>query len=307
MLADVAGGGRSASTGCFRCRSARKAPARSAATSRPMPAARPCSPMATARDLVPRPRSGAADRRDLERPAGAAQGQYRLRPARPLHRRRGHARHHHRRGAEAVPEAARQSVAFVGLADPEMALALFQRRARRGPANALTAFELMPRIGARDCLRRTFPGMRDPLRRDACLVRAARDFVLAVAGGRRTRRSRPFSPTGVAAGASRTRVRHGRRSKRRRSGSFARRCRRCRRREGGSIKHDVARAGRAVPELHPQATRAVMALIPGRAALPLRPSRRRQHPFQHQPAGRRRQAAFLARWDEMNDDRARAW
>ena len=43
--------------------------------------------------------------RDLERPAGAQEGQYRLRPARPLSRRRGHARHHHQGGAEAVAQA----------------------------------------------------------------------------------------------------------------------------------------------------------------------------------------------------------
>ena len=43
--------------------------------------------------------------RALERLARPAQGQYRLRPARPLHRRRRHAGHHHRRRAEAVPAA----------------------------------------------------------------------------------------------------------------------------------------------------------------------------------------------------------
>ena len=52
----------------------------------------------------PRPRGRAGGRAHLERPHGPAQGQYRLRPARPLHRVRGHARHHHRRSAEALPE-----------------------------------------------------------------------------------------------------------------------------------------------------------------------------------------------------------
>ena len=37
---------------------------------------------------------------------GTAQGQHRLRPEASLRRRRGHARHHHRGGAEALPEAA---------------------------------------------------------------------------------------------------------------------------------------------------------------------------------------------------------
>ena len=38
---------------------------------------------------------------------GPAQGQHRLRPARPVHRQRRHAGHHHRRDHEAVPAARR--------------------------------------------------------------------------------------------------------------------------------------------------------------------------------------------------------
>ncbi len=49
-----------------------------------------------------RPRGRAAQRRHLERAAGAQEGQYRLRPQAPVHGRRGHARHHHQGGAEAV-------------------------------------------------------------------------------------------------------------------------------------------------------------------------------------------------------------
>ena len=48
-----------------------------------------------------------ADGRILQRPVEAEKGQYRLRSAQPVHRRRGHARHHHRRDPEAVSEAAR--------------------------------------------------------------------------------------------------------------------------------------------------------------------------------------------------------
>ena len=57
------------------------------------------------RELCLGPGSRHAAGRNLERPARPAQGQYRLRPARPVHRRRRHARHHHRRRAEAVSAA----------------------------------------------------------------------------------------------------------------------------------------------------------------------------------------------------------
>ena len=48
-----------------------------------------------------------ADGRDAERAVEAEEGQHRLRSAQPLHRRRRHARHHHRGDAETVSEAAR--------------------------------------------------------------------------------------------------------------------------------------------------------------------------------------------------------
>ena len=59
------------------------------------------------RELTLGPRSGAAGRRGVGRAQGLAQGQYRLRPEAALHRRRGHARHHHRGDAQALPAAAR--------------------------------------------------------------------------------------------------------------------------------------------------------------------------------------------------------
>ena len=54
-----------------------------------------------------RARSGAGRRPDPERAVEAEKGQHRLRSAQPLHRRRRHARHHHRGDAETVSEAAR--------------------------------------------------------------------------------------------------------------------------------------------------------------------------------------------------------
>ncbi len=50
-------------------------------------------------------RAGDAAGRGVERPARAQEGQYRLRPARPLPRSRRDARHHHQSGAEALAQA----------------------------------------------------------------------------------------------------------------------------------------------------------------------------------------------------------
>ena len=54
--------------------------------------------------------------------------------------------------------------------------------------------------------------------------------------------------------------------------------------EGGSIKHDVAVPVARVPEFVARANRARRADDPGRAAGAVRPSRRRQHPLQCEPA-----------------------
>ena len=97
---------RPRSTACSRCRSARKEAAPSAAISPPMPAARLPGVWRGARDGA-RAGSGAGRRPDPERAVEAEEGQHRLRSAQPLHRRRGHARHHHRGDAETVSEAAR--------------------------------------------------------------------------------------------------------------------------------------------------------------------------------------------------------
>ena len=54
---------------------------------------------------VPRPGGGDGARRDLGRTLGPAQGQHRLRPARSVHRQRGHAGHHHCGDLEALSAA----------------------------------------------------------------------------------------------------------------------------------------------------------------------------------------------------------
>ena len=57
--------------------------------------------------------------------------------------------------------------------------------------------------------------------------------------------------------------------------------------EGGSIKHDISVPVAAVPDFIEEANAAVVKLHSGLAAGAVRPSRRRQHPLQCQPADRR--------------------
>lgn len=60
-----------------------------------------------------------------------------------------------------VPRPRGKQVAYVGLASPEAALALFEKASQRC-GSALTGFELMPRIGI-EFTTRHIPGVRDPL------------------------------------------------------------------------------------------------------------------------------------------------
>ena len=125
-----------------------------------------------------------ADGRILQRPQQAEKRQYRLRSEKPVHRRRGHARRDHRRGAAA------------GSA-PALDRDRFRRRCPRPrrrwrcstsrPSNAgggVTSFELMPREGIEIVLRYT-AGCRDPLADAASLVRADR---IVLAGAKRAAR-----------------------------------------------------------------------------------------------------------------------
>ena len=113
------------------------------------------------------------------------QGQYRLRPQGPLHRGRGNARHHHRGGAEALSEAARRRASpSSALSDPAAALALFRLARGERRRTALTACELMPRIGIEIVLRH-LPGARDPLAGPHAWYVLLEISSLALAGGRR--------------------------------------------------------------------------------------------------------------------------
>ena len=122
-----------------------------------------------ARDLTTGLEVVLADGRIVERAVQTAQGQHRLRPEEPVHRRRGHARDHHRGGAEAVSQSAlaRHRLRRPGRPD-EGAGAFGLARAALG--QTVTSFELMPRIAldfvlalraglARSLERRAMPGM----------------------------------------------------------------------------------------------------------------------------------------------------
>jgi FAD/FMN-containing dehydrogenase len=191
-----------------------------------------------------------------------------------------------------------RSVAFLGLRDPEAALSLLEV-ARALAASSLTAFELIPRIGIEVVLRHV-PGTRDPMASphlwyvliEVSSLRSEADAEATVEAIFGEGVARGLVEDGVAATSldqanAFWRIRHA--------------LSEVQKREGGSIKHDVAVPVAAVPELIRRAGEAVTALIPGC----------RPFPFGHladgnihynvsQPVGADR-AAFLARWDEVND------
>ena len=99
-----------------------RAAARSAATSRPMPAvSRRVQLRRHARPRA-RSRSRAGRRPRARRAEEPAQGQHGLRPAGPVHRRRGHARHHHGSEPEAVAASAHDRNAFFAVPDAAAAV-----------------------------------------------------------------------------------------------------------------------------------------------------------------------------------------
>ncbi|HET7715139.1 MAG TPA: FAD-binding oxidoreductase [Bauldia sp.] len=195
------------------------------------------------------------------------------------------------------PKPRGRSVAFVGLKDPEAALRLLEL-AQAQASSGLTAFELIPRI-AIDVVVKYVPGTRDPLasRHDwyvlieVCSFRSEADAETTIES---------IFGEGVAQGV----VEDGVQARSLDQANALWRIRHAlsevQKHEGGSIKHDVAVPVAAVPEFITRAGEAVTALIPGC----------RPFPFGHmgdgnihynvsQPAGAD-QAAFLARWDEVN-------
>jgi FAD/FMN-containing dehydrogenase len=189
------------------------------------------------------------------------------------------------------------AVAFVGVASPEAALALFNI-ARGIAAQSLTAAELMPRL-ALDAVLQHVPGTRDPLSSPHAWY-----MLLEVSSGRSQADAEATLESIFAAGAERGVVEDGVAAQ---SGEQAAQFWRLRevlsetqKHLGGSIKHDVAVPVGKVPEMLARAHAAAKALIPGC----------RPFPFGHigdgnihlnisQPPGMDKQA-FLARWTDMN-------
>ena len=179
--------------------------------------------------------------------------------------------------------------------------AQFRQGSRRARPSA---FELMPRIGLELVLRH-IPGARDPLAAAASLVCAR-----SRSPGFRRERGRGVASATLGAGARRRAVARGRDARRirsirrRRSGGCARACRR----------RKSARAARS-STTSPCRSSAFRLFSTKRARALRRISRRRGRCpsaiwataictiMSRSPIGADK-AAFLARWDEMNDDRA---
>jgi FAD/FMN-containing dehydrogenase len=186
--------------------------------------------------------------------------------------------------------------AFVGLPSPEAALALFNLANERA-GGMVTSFELIPRIAVEFAVRHA-PVCRDPLDRPHpwyVLVelssqaseglRATMEELLSAGVERGL-----VDDATIAASLDQTKafwlLRHHIAD--------------TQKYEGGSIKHDVSVPVNAVPAFIAEASAAALALVPGA----------RPCPFGHlgdgnihfnisQPVGADR-AAYLARWDEMN-------
>ena len=103
-------------------------------------------------------------RRGLGRPVGPAQGQHRLRPARPVHRQRGHAGRDHRRDAEALSRSRRRAMtALAACATLDAARGAAAAGTARASAPGLTGFEVMGELRARRWCASHFPQLAQPL------------------------------------------------------------------------------------------------------------------------------------------------
>lgn len=200
------------------------------------------------------------------------------------------------------PKPRAQDVAFVGLASPADALALFSAaRARAGAM--LTGFELMPRVGLEFTLRH-LPGARDPLAgphpwyvlielssgsesaEGDNPTRALMETILGEAFEAGTVADAALAGSQAQAAAF-WHLRHGMSE--------------VQREEGGSIKHDVSVPVASVPAFLEEAIAAVEAMVPGCRPVPFGHMGDGNIHFNvSQPVGADK-AAYLARWDEMNE------
>ena len=199
------------------------------------------------------------------------------------------------------PRPRAQDVAFIGLASPKDALALFsQARARAG--SMLTGFELMPRIGVEFAVRH-LQGARDPLQspspwyvlmelsagtedaEDASPTRALMETILGDAYEAGLVEDAALAESGQQA-ADFWHIRHGMSE--------------VQREEGGSIKHDVSVPVADVPAFLDEAIAAVEALVPGCRPVPFGHMGDGNIHFNvSQPLGMDKEE-YLSKWDPMN-------
>ena len=196
----------------------------------------------------------------------------------------------------AKPKAMR--TAFIGLASPHAALALFgQMQALAGPS--LTGFELMPRLGI-DFVAAHLEGARDPLEGKHAW------YVLAeISSGRNEEDAEALLMEAMEAAFEMGliedavvaqsldqaqafwHIRHGMSE--------------AQKPEGGSIKHDVSVPVASVPDFLDEAMAAVVEMVPGSRPLPFGHLGDGNIHFNvSQPVGGDRQA-FLDQWAAMND------
>ena len=228
----------------------------------------------------------------------AAQGQYRLLPAPAVRRQRGHARHHHRRGAEAYPRPRETAVALCAVGSPEAALELFNRvqrtiRRRSRPSRYMSG----PGV---DLVLRHIPGATLPLAhpapayvlvelatpREGAELRGSLEAVLGAAMEAGTVADAVIAESGAQRAALwRLREEHSEAQKR----------------AGASVKNDVSVPVSKVPELIRRATEICERLVPGIRCVPFgHLGDGNIHVNLVQPEGAD-PAAFLARDHELMD------
>ncbi|MEX0854127.1 MAG: FAD-binding oxidoreductase [Bauldia sp.] len=189
------------------------------------------------------------------------------------------------------------SVAFIGLASPAAALALFHA-ARKHAGIGLTACELMPRIGL-DTVLRHIAGTRDPL-----AGRHGWYLLIEVSSGRSQEDAELLVETIFAEGVDKGLVEDGARAQSLEQAAAFWRLRHSlsevQKHEGGSIKHDIAVPVVAVPEFLERASAAVVKQIPGARPFPFGHLGDGNIHFNVSQPPEMDKAAFLARWDAVN-------
>jgi FAD/FMN-containing dehydrogenase len=190
-----------------------------------------------------------------------------------------------------------KSVAFIGLASPSVALALFQV-ARGIAGHGLTGFELMPRIGL-DFVLRHLPGARDPL-----ASRHEWYVLIEVSSGRSEDDAEAVIEAIFAAGMEADLVEDGIRAATLEQSAALWRLRHgmseVQKREGGSIKHDVSVPVASVPELIERGIARVTAILPGARPVPFGHLGDGNIHFNFSQPLDMDKTAFLAMWDRVN-------